>query len=180
MIYFSNGNNPALAALIGRLADAERAAGGSRERGIRAARDGFYRSEPARIIESFLKEPVRDASGRAHAGLLRASDLEAYQGGVEEPISCEYRGARVWKCGPWTQGPVFLQQLRLLEGFDLAAMGHNSVDALHAWLECAKLALADREACYGDPRFASVPLDDLLSPTRSPAPAAPDAPRART
>ena len=93
-----------------------------------------------------------------------AEDLASYQGAIEEPLSVEYRGSRVYKCGPWTQGPVFLQQLRLLEGFDLAAAGHNSADALHVWLECAKLAFADREACYADPAFASTcPMQELLS-----------------
>src|SRR5439155_642273 len=67
------------------------------------------------------------------------------------------------KCGPWTQGPVFLQQLRLLEGFDLAGLGHNSADYLHTLVEASKLAFADRERWYGDPRFASVPLERLLS-----------------
>jgi gamma-glutamyltranspeptidase/glutathione hydrolase len=69
----------------------------------------------------------------------------------------------VFKTQPWGQGPVFLQQLRLLEGFDLAAMGAGSADALHTWAECAKLAFADREAVYADPRFEKVPLEHLLS-----------------
>jgi gamma-glutamyltranspeptidase/glutathione hydrolase len=69
----------------------------------------------------------------------------------------------VFKTGPWGQGPVFLQQLRLLEGFDLAAMGRQSPDFLHTWIETAKLAFADRDACYGDPDFADVPLAKLLS-----------------
>ena len=155
--------NPALARLLARLVEAERAAGGGREAGIRAARDAFYRGEPAAQIEAFLQTSVRDASGDAHAGLLRADDLAAYEGAVEEPLAASYRGATVWKCPPWTQGPVMLQQLRLLESFDLAAMGHNSPDALHHWIECAKLAFADREASYGDPRHVAVPLDELLS-----------------
>jgi gamma-glutamyltranspeptidase/glutathione hydrolase len=155
--------NPALGAFLESLVAAERAAGGSRETRIRAARDWFYRGRPAEEIERFLAQPVRDASGRAHAGLLRADDLARYEGAVEEPVSADYRGARVWKCGPWTQGPVFLQQLRLLEGFELRALGHNSADSLHTIAECAKLAFADREACYGDPRFADVPLAELLS-----------------
>jgi len=155
--------NPALAAFLGSLVETERAASGSRETRIRAARDSFYRGRGAEAIEAFLAAPIRDASGRAHAGLLRAEDLARYEGAVETPICADYRGARVWKCGPWTQGPVFLQQLRLLEGFDLAALGAGSADLLHVWLECAKLAFADREACYGDPRFADVPLDTLLS-----------------
>ena len=155
--------NPAHAAFLESLAQAERAASGSRETRIRAARDWFYKGRPAEEIERFLGTPVRDASGRAHAGLLRADDLARYEGAVEEPVTTDYRGARVWKCGPWTQGPVFLQQLRLLEGFDLRGFGHNSADSLHTVAECAKLAFADREACYGDPRFAEVPLAELLS-----------------
>jgi len=155
--------NPALAEHLASLARAERLAGGGRERGIRAARDAFYRGRPAEIIERFCREPVRDATGEAHAGLLAAADLAGYAGRVEEPVRAPYRGAEVAKCPPWTQGPVFLQQLRILEGFDLAAMGADSADAWHTWLEAAKLALADREACYGDPDFADVPLAELLS-----------------
>ena len=157
--------NPTLAAFLETLVDAERASKGGREAGIRAARDSFYRGRAAEEIEKFLSTPVGDASGEAHAGLLTAGDLARYEGAIEEPVSTGYRGARVWKCGPWSQGPVFLQQLRLLERFDLAAMGQNSSQALHTWLECAKLAFADREACYADPRFADVPLAELLSDT---------------
>jgi gamma-glutamyltranspeptidase/glutathione hydrolase len=156
--------NPALARTFAELIGAERAAKGGREAKIRAARDAFYRGAAAERIGAFAARPVRDHSGRANAGFLSAQDLADYAGAVEEPVAADYRGARVWKCGPWTQGPVFLQQLRLLEGFDLQAMGHLSADALHSWLECAKLAFADREACYADPRFAEVPLAELLSP----------------
>ncbi len=155
--------NPALANVWDELLRVERAAAGGREAKIRAARDAFYQGRPAERIDEFVQKPLRDQSGREQTGFLTADDLARYRGRVEEPVSGVYRGARVWKCGPWTQGPVFLQQLRLLEGFDLGAMGHNSVDALHTWLECAKLAYADREACYGDPEFAEVPLDELLS-----------------
>ena len=155
--------NPALAAFFDALIRAERAAKGSRETRIRAARDHFYRGRPAEQIERFIAQPVRDGTGRAHAGLLTADDLARYEGQIEEPIAADYRGARVWKCPPWSQGPVFLQQLRLLEGFDLAAMGAGSADALHIWAECAKLAFADREAVYADPRFEQVPLARLLS-----------------
>lgn len=155
--------NLTLARFYDDLIGTERAASGSREAGIRAARDHFYRGRPAEQIERFLQEPVADASGAAHAGLLTAHDLATYEGAIEEPLARDYRGARVWKCPPWSQGPVFLQQLALLEGFDLAAMGRNGADALHTWVECAKLAFADRDACYGDPRFAEIPLDTLLS-----------------
>jgi gamma-glutamyltranspeptidase/glutathione hydrolase len=70
----------------------------------------------------------------------------------------------VCKTGPWGQGPVFLQQLALLAGFDLAAMGPGSAELIHTIVECAKLAFADREAWYGDPRSTAVPLAELLSP----------------
>jgi gamma-glutamyltranspeptidase/glutathione hydrolase len=155
--------NPSLAGFFEALAVAEGAASGGREAGIRAARDHFYKGRPAEQIERWVATPVRDASGRAHAGLLRADDLAHYRGRIEEPPSVSYRGAQVWKCPPWSQGPVFLQQLGLLEGFELQAMGRGSADALHTWIECAKLAYADRDACYGDPRFAKVPLEQLLS-----------------
>jgi len=155
--------NPPLARWFASLCDAERAAGGSREAGIRAARDSFYRGAGAQAIDRFARIPVRDVSRDKHAGLLRADDLARYAGAVEEPLSVDYRGARVYKSGPWSQAPVFLQQLRLLDGFDLAARGPASADGLHLWIETAKLAFADRDACYGDPRFADVPIDTLLS-----------------
>jgi gamma-glutamyltranspeptidase/glutathione hydrolase len=155
--------NPELAGFFDALIRAERAAAGSRETRIRAARDHFYCGEPAERIEAFLRQPIADASGAAHAGLLTAHDLAGYEGSLEDPVRVEYRGARVAKCPPWSQGPVFLQQLRLLEGFDLAGMGRGSADALHTWIECAKLAFADRDASYADPRLEKVPLDTLLS-----------------
>jgi len=78
-------------------------------------------------------------------------------------VAVDYRGIAVHKCQPWSQGPVFLQQLRILEGFDLRAMGHNSPDYIHCLIETAKLAFADREAYYADPEFTQVPLEGLLS-----------------
>ena len=155
--------NPPLGRFFAALMDAERAAGGSRESGIRAARDHFYRGAPAEQIERFLATPIADASGERHAGLLTAHDLARYEGRFEDPCEIDYRGARVFKPGPWSQGPVFLQQLRLLEGFDLRAAGRRSAESLHLQIEAAKLAYADREACYGDPLFADVPLATLLS-----------------
>jgi gamma-glutamyltranspeptidase / glutathione hydrolase len=155
--------NAPLARWLAGLADAERAAGGSREAGIRAARDSFYRGAGAEVIDRFARIPVRDVSRELHAGLLTAADLASYAGAVEEPLSADYRGARVYKPGPWSQAPVFLQQLRLLEGFDLAALDPSGSEALHLWIETAKLAFADRDACYGDPRFTEVPLATLLS-----------------
>jgi len=104
-----------------------------------------------------------DDSGEAHAGLLTEEDFAAYRARVERPVSTDYRGLTVHKCSFWCQGPVFLQQLNLLEGFDLAAMGHNRADYIHTVIECAKLAFADRNAHYADPEFVEVPLTRLLS-----------------
>ncbi len=153
------------AAAFGLLVEAERkAARSDRRAALRAARDVFYRGELAAEIVRFQREnEVMDASGRPHTGLLTEDDLAGYAGRVESAVSARYRGLTVHKCSTWCQGPVFLQQLKLLEGFDLAAMGHNSADYIHTVIEAAKLAFADREAYYGDPDFVEVPLDRLLS-----------------
>jgi gamma-glutamyltranspeptidase/glutathione hydrolase len=105
----------------------------------------------------------RDVYGKKHHCLLSLEDLAEYRARFEEPVTVKYRGYDVYKCGPWTQGPVLLQQLNLLEGFDLQQMGHNTVDYVHTWVECAKLAFADREQYYADPDYVKVPLDRLLS-----------------
>ncbi len=132
--------------------------------GIEAARDVFYKGEIAeRIIDYITNNPVKDASGTAHSGLLSYEDMAEWHAAVEEPVTFNYRGLDVYKCPSWTQGPVFLQQLAILEGFDLKAMKHNSADYLHTWIECAKLSFADREAYYGDPLLDEVPFDILLS-----------------
>ncbi len=147
--------NPALANTFERLLEAERAASsGSREAGLQAALDLFYRGDIAREIVAFAKR---------EGGLLEIDDFAAFETRVETPVTVNYRGYDVYKCGPWSQGPVFLQQLRLLEGFDLRALGHNSTEYIHLVTEASKLAFADREAYYGDPHFIQVPLAGLLS-----------------
>jgi gamma-glutamyltranspeptidase/glutathione hydrolase len=95
--------------------------------------------------------------------LLTEEDFAGFDTRIEDPVTLTYRGLDVYKCGPWSQGPVFLQQLNLLEGYDLGAFGHNSVDYIHLIVEAAKLAFADRDRYYGDPEFARVPLSGLLS-----------------
>jgi gamma-glutamyltranspeptidase/glutathione hydrolase len=147
--------NPALANFFKRVLDAEASAKNrGREAGLDAARERFYRGDIAREIVAWS-----DGNG----GLLAAEDLARFTTRLESPVSADYRGVTVFKCGPWSQGPVFLQQLKLLEGFDLAAMGHNSADYIHAVIEAAKLSFADREAYYGDPEFIDVPMEGLLS-----------------
>ncbi len=140
------------------------ARGRGRAAALQAARDVFYRGEIAERIAAFAQQTrVRDATGEAHAGLLTYDDLATWRARIEDPVTTNYRGITVCKCGPWTQGPVFLQQLNLLEGYDLAALGHNSPDYIHIVTEAAKLAFADRERYDGDPLFDDVPLAMLLS-----------------
>src|SRR5438067_3177189 len=144
-----------------------RAASSGREAAIQAAIDYFYTGPVAQAaVEFSSRNAFRDDSGEAHTGLLSLEDFAEYGARgtrIEEPVRAAYRGIDVVKCGPWSQGPVFLQQLKLLEGFDLATLGHNTAEYLHVYLECAKLAFADRERYYGDPDFVNVPLDLLLS-----------------
>jgi gamma-glutamyltranspeptidase/glutathione hydrolase len=125
--------------------------------------DEWYRGFVADAILAFQEREWLDSSGERHAGLLREDDLRDWRATYEEPLSVDYHGYAVLKAGPWSQAPVFLQQLRLLEGFDLAAMGQASAEYVHTVTECAKLAFADREAWYGDPAFVDVPMDALLS-----------------
>jgi gamma-glutamyltranspeptidase/glutathione hydrolase len=147
--------NPDLGRTFRRLIDAERKAqSDGREQGLAAAREAFYKGEIAHIIAAHAK---------AHGGLLTVEDLATFRIQIEEPVVLNYRGYEVYKCGPWSQGPVFLQQLALLEGFDLKGMGHNTADYIHTLAEATKLAFADREQYYGDPRFVDVPLGGLLS-----------------
>ena len=125
--------------------------------------EAWYRGFVAEEIVRFQELEWLDSSGARHGGLLAENDLRDWAPTWEEPLSVHYHGWDVFKAGPWSQAPVFLQQLRLLEGFDLGSIGHASAEWVHIVTECAKLAFADREAWYGDPHFADVPLADLLS-----------------
>lgn len=155
--------NPALAATYRRLLAEAEAAGSDRDAQIEAARAAFYQGFVAEAIDAFASgTAVLDSSGEPHKGLLSGADLAAWHATLEPPATFAYHGVTVCKTGPWGQGPVFLQQLALLEGFDLEAMGHGSPELIHTVVECAKLAFADREAWYGDPAFVDVPLAALL------------------
>jgi gamma-glutamyltranspeptidase/glutathione hydrolase len=157
--------NPDWAATFEQLVRAEKeAAGRGRSAGLEAARAVFYQGPIAERIAAFCRDHrFPDASGGSHRGLLAYDDLAEFSAQIEDPATVNYRGLDVYKCGPWCQGPVFLQQLTLLEGYDLAEMGHNSPEFIHTWVECAKLAFADREFYYGDPGFVEVPMGRLLS-----------------
>jgi gamma-glutamyltranspeptidase/glutathione hydrolase len=155
--------NPALAATYRRvLAEAE-AASGDRDEQIEAARRAWYDGFVAEEIGKFATTEVMDVTGQRHRGLLTEDDLASWHARLEAPATYDYAGLTVCKTGPWGQGPVFLQQLALLSGFDLAAMDPGSADYIHTVTEVAKLAFADREAWYGDPAFSDVPLAELLS-----------------
>ncbi|HEX5850783.1 MAG TPA: gamma-glutamyltransferase family protein [Rubrobacter sp.] len=159
-------SNPDLAATYRRILEEAEATTSNRDGQIEAARDVFYRGFVAEAIDRYASsETVMDTSGRRHTGLLKGDDLAAYAADLEEPATLDYHGYTVCKTGPWGQGPVFLQQLALLEGFDLTSMGHNTAEYVHTVVECAKLAFADREAHYGDPRFVDALHEPLLHPS---------------
>ena len=156
--------NPDFAATFKKAVEVEaREAKRGREGAIQAVIDWWYKGDVASTIVEFMKTPILDASHKKHAGLLTIDDFAAWQPKLEEPVTVDYHGLSVYKCGPWTQGPVFLQQLRLLDGFDLPKMGHNTATYIHTVIEASKLAFADREKYYGDPDFVDVPLKLLLS-----------------
>ena len=155
---------PAVAQTYKRILAEAKAVGGDRERQIEAARNAFYCGFVAEAIERFsTRTPQMDGSGRRNVALLTADDMAKWRASVEQPMSYDYGRYRVHKTGPWGQGPVLLQQLALLKGFDLDALAYDSADFVHVVTECSKLAFADREAFYGDPAFSEVPLTTLLS-----------------
>jgi gamma-glutamyltranspeptidase/glutathione hydrolase len=163
-IFLPNGRVPAsgelfrqadLGASLQYMADEERAAASrGRDAGLEAARDAFYRGDIARKIVAFMKE---------QGGLLSAEDLAEYHSPVGPPERRRFGDLEVFTCGAWCQGPVLLQTMALLEGKDLARLGHNSADYIHHLTEALKLAFADREAYYGDPAMVEVPLATLIS-----------------
>jgi gamma-glutamyltranspeptidase / glutathione hydrolase len=155
--------NPVLAETWKKIV-AEGEAKSGREEQIEAARDAFYKGFVAERMSDWLKTAeVKDASGRRHRGVLTADDLANYRATIEAPVTYDYHGWTVAKTGPWGQGPVLLQSLAILEDIDLAGMATGGADFVHHVVEAMKLAYADREIYYGDPDFAPVPLDHLLS-----------------
>ncbi|NNU50175.1 gamma-glutamyltransferase family protein [Rhizobium sp. WYCCWR 11279] len=159
----ANFRNPVLAETWKRvIAEAETKSG--REAQVQAARDAFYRGFVAEKIDDYLKTAeVMDASGNRHKGVLTANDMANWSATIEEPLTYDYHGWTIAKIGPWGQGPVFLQTLSILKGFDLAAMDPAGADFVHTVVEVMKLAFADREVYYGDPDFSEIPVAHLLS-----------------
>lgn len=145
-----------LAGTIRHLVDVERsAARRGREGALDAVHDAFYRGDIARAIADYHA---------AEGGWMTFDDLASFRVRYEEPVRTRWKGLDVYTCGPWCQGPVLGQILAMLEGSGIETLGHNSADYIHLVTEAMKLAFADREAFYGDPRFVDVPLAELLSP----------------
>jgi gamma-glutamyltranspeptidase/glutathione hydrolase len=121
---------------------------------IHAGRDAFYTGD--------IAHRIADAD-KAAGGVFTYDDLASFHGTIEKPVTTSFHGYDVYKAGPWNQGPVLLQALNILEGIDLKSAGVNSTDYIHQVHEAIKLAYADRNAYYGDPAFAKVPIAGLLS-----------------
>lgn len=152
--------NPALAGTYRRLVVEAGAAGGSREAQVDAALKAWYEGFVAESVDGFCRNEFVDDSGRAHAGVLTGQDMASWRPTYEDPVSADWRGLTICKVGAWSQGPVLLQQLRMLD--ELGELPpHGSPDLVHAAVEVAKLAFADREAYYGD--APDVPVQALLS-----------------
>jgi gamma-glutamyltranspeptidase/glutathione hydrolase len=148
---------PDLARTLRSMAEVEKkalASGASRAKAIDAVRDYFYRGDIARRIDQFSK---------ANNGLLRYEDMAAFKLEPEEPVSTTFHGYTVYKPGFWTQGPTMIEALNILEGFNLADMRLNSANYIHTLTEAVKLAYADRDTYFGDPKFVKIPAERLLS-----------------
>jgi gamma-glutamyltranspeptidase/glutathione hydrolase len=137
---------------------------GDRVAQIERARKSWSHGFVAEAIDRFCRtQEILDTSGQRHRGVLTADDMAKWTPHIEAPLSYDYRGYTVCKTGPWGQGPVTLQQLALLKGFDLDGLDPTGPDFIHLIVECSKLAYADREVFYGDPDFVEVPMATLLS-----------------
>lgn len=155
---------PAIANTYTRVLTEAASRGTDRKSRIDAALSLWYQGFVARAIDDYYKnEAVLDCTGQRNKGLLRLSDMADWQASYEEPVTLDYGRYTVAKCGPWSQGPVFLQQLAMLKHTDIASHAHDSAGFIHRIAEVAKLAMADRLAWYGDPACVDVPLQALLS-----------------
>ena len=143
-----------LGSILRKLAEAESAAAGHRVDGVRAARDCFYTGEVAQVVHD---------CAHSVGGILGLKSLASYEAKYETPLKISFMGHEIHGQRTWTQGAVLMQALNILENFDLREMGHNSTTYIHTVSQALNLAFADREAYYGDPDFAVVPVDGLLS-----------------
>jgi gamma-glutamyltranspeptidase/glutathione hydrolase len=156
--------NTALADTYARVLREAESAGADRDAQIERARKTWSQGFVAEAIDKFCRtQDVMDVTGEPHRGVLTGADMAAWQARVEAPLTYDYGRYTVCKAGVWSQGPVLLQQLALLKGFDLDGLDPTGPEFIHLQVECAKLAYADRESFYGDPDFADVPVETLLS-----------------
>jgi gamma-glutamyltranspeptidase/glutathione hydrolase len=155
---------PAIAATYTRLINEANSKADTRRERIDAALSIWQEGFVAQSIDHYYKtHAVRDTTGERNSGLLRLEDMAEWRPAYEEPVTLQYGRYTVAKCGPWSQGPVFLQQLSLLRHFNVAGMDPYSSEFIHCLAESAKLAYADRLAWYGDPLAVRVPIQALLS-----------------
>jgi gamma-glutamyltranspeptidase/glutathione hydrolase len=155
--------NPTLASTYTRVLKEAESAGGDRVAQIEKARKVWSQGFVAQAIDKFCRtQAVMDTSGKPHKGVLTGQDMATWEAGLEAPLTYDYGAYTVCKA-PWSQGPVTLQQLALLKGFNLDGMDVVGPDFIHLVVECSKLAYADREKFYGDPNFVEVPFATLLS-----------------
>ncbi len=155
--------NPTMAATYARVLKEAESAGGDRVAQIEKARKVWSQGFVAEAIDKFCRtQAVMDTSGSPHKGVLTGEDMAKWQARLEAPLTYDYGRYTVCK-PPWSQGPVTLQQLALLKGFNLDGLDVVGPDFIHLVVECSKLAYADREKFYGDPDFVEVPFQTLLS-----------------
>jgi gamma-glutamyltranspeptidase/glutathione hydrolase len=156
--------NKTLAETYARILREAESGGGGRDAEIERARKAWSQGFVAEAIDRFCRtQEVMDVSGSPHRGVLSADDMARWQPTVEAPLAYEYGRYTVCKAGVWSQGPVTLQQLALLKGFALDGLDPTGPEFIHLQIECAKLAFADREKFYGDPKFNEIPIATLLS-----------------
>ena len=156
--------NPTLADTYERVLREAESAGSDRVAQIERARKIWSQGFVAEAIDKFCRtQEVMDVTGERHRGVLTGADMAAWQAHVEAPLTYDYGRYTVCKAGIWSQGPVLLQQLALLKGFDLDGLDPTGTEFIHLQVECAKLAFADREKFYGDPDFSDIPAATLLS-----------------
>ena len=155
---------PAIGKAYQRLLAQAESAGGDRIRQIEAARKCFYEGFIAEAIDRFCRQEFADSTGRRNSGFLTGADMARWRASYDATTSFDYHGLSVHKTGPWGQGPVVLQALALLSGFEISAMDPNGAEFVHTVTEAMKLAFADRDVFYGDPDFADIPMSTLLSP----------------
>src|SRR5829696_8668772 len=157
-------SNPTMAKTYARILREAQSAGGDRVAQIERARKAWSHGFVADAIDRFCRtQEVMDSSGARHRGVLTADDMARWQPRVEAPVTYDYGRYTVCKGGVWSQGPVMLQQLALLKGFELDGLDPAGPEFIHLQIECAKLAFADREKFYGDPKFTDIPIATLLS-----------------